>query len=80
MGCQGRNGGECRSKVIDKSTLQNGVMYYVREGYYFTERGKRDVYYDKQIGKAVTALNCVLKGLWEEVGSGGIRKKLKVNT
>jgi len=42
-----------------------------------TERGKRDVYCDKQIGKAVTALNCVLKGLWGEVGSGGIRKKLK---
>jgi len=41
------------------------------------ERGKRDVYCDKQIGKAVTALNCVLKGLWGEVGSGGIRKKLK---
>jgi len=25
----------------------------------------------------VTALNCMLKGSWEEVGSGGIRKKLK---
>jgi len=25
----------------------------------------------------VTALNCVLKGSWEEVGSEGIRKKLK---
>ena len=25
----------------------------------------------------VTALNCMLKGLWGEVGSGGIRKKLK---
>ena len=42
-----------------------------------TERGKRDVYCDKQIGKAVTALNCMLKGSWGEVGSGGIRKKLK---
>jgi len=41
------------------------------------ERGKRDVYCDKQIGKAVTALNCMLKGSWGEVGSGGIRKKLK---
>jgi len=41
------------------------------------ERGKRDVYCDKQIEKAVTALNCMLKGLWREVGSGGIRK---VNT
>jgi len=40
-------------------------------------RGKRDVYCDKQIGKAVTALNCVLKGSWGEVGSRGIRKKLK---
>jgi len=26
---------------------------------------------------AVTALNCMLKGSWGEVGSGGIRKKLK---
>jgi len=41
------------------------------------ERGKRDVYCDKQRGKAVTALNCVLKDLWGEVGSKGIRKKLK---
>jgi len=29
----------------------------------FTERGKRNVYYDKQVGKVVTVLNCVLKGL-----------------
>jgi len=41
------------------------------------ERGKRDVYCDKQVEKAVTVLNCVLKDLWEEVGSRGIRKKLK---
>jgi len=41
------------------------------------ERGKREVYYDKQVGKAVTVLNCVLKGLWGEGGSEGIRKKLK---
>jgi len=42
-----------------------------------TERGKRDVYCDKQIEKAVTALNCMLKGSWGEGGSEGIRKKLK---
>jgi len=30
---------------------------------HYVERGKRDVDCDKQIGKAVTALNCVLKGL-----------------
>jgi len=42
-----------------------------------TERGKRDVYYDKQVGKVVTVLNCMLKGSWGEGGSGGIRKKLK---
>jgi len=41
------------------------------------ERGKRDVYCDKQVEKAVTVLNCMLKGLWGEGGSGGIRKKLK---
>jgi len=41
------------------------------------ERGKRDVDCDKQIEKAVTAPNCVLKGSWGEEGSGGIRKKLK---
>jgi len=41
------------------------------------ERGKRDVDCDKQIVKAVTALNCMLKGSWEERGSGGIKKKLK---
>ena len=42
-----------------------------------SERGKKEVYCDKQVGKAVTVLNCVLKGLWGEGGSGGIRKKLK---
>jgi len=41
------------------------------------ERGKWDVDCDKQIEKAVTAPNCVLKGSWGEGGSGGIRKKLK---
>jgi len=41
------------------------------------ERGKRDVDCDKQIEKTVTASNCVLKSLWREGESGGIRKKLK---
>ena len=41
------------------------------------ERGKRDVDCDKQVEKAVTAPNCVLKGSWGEGGSGSIRKKLK---
>jgi len=44
---------------------------------FFTERGKRDVYCDKQVEKVVTALNCILKGSWGEIGSRGIRKKLK---
>jgi len=44
---------------------------------YSSERGKREVYCDKQVGKVVTVLNCVLKGLWGEGESGGIRKKLK---
>jgi len=33
------------------------------------EKGKRNVDCDKQIEKAVTAPNCVLKGLWREGGS-----------
>jgi len=41
------------------------------------ERKKRDVYCDEQVEKAVTVLNCILKSSWGEVGSGGIRKKLK---
>jgi len=41
------------------------------------ERGKWDVDCDKQIEKAVTAPNCVLKGSWGKGGSRGIRKKLK---
>ena len=41
------------------------------------KRGKRDVYCDKQVEKAVTVLNCMLKGSWGEERSGGIRKKLK---
>ena len=32
--CQGWNFREQRCRVIDKSTLRNGVMYYVREEYY----------------------------------------------
>jgi len=42
-----------------------------------TERGKREVYCDKQVGKTVTVLNCVLKGSWVEGRSRSIRKKLK---
>jgi len=41
------------------------------------ERDKRDVYCDKQVEKVVTALKFVLKDLWGEVESEGIRKKLK---
>jgi len=41
------------------------------------ERDKRDIDCDKQIEKAVTVPNCVLKSSWGERGSGGIRKKLK---
>jgi len=41
------------------------------------KRGKRDVYCDEQVEKAVTVLNCVLKGSWKEVRSRSIRKKLK---
>jgi len=41
------------------------------------ERGKRDFDCDKQVEKAVTAPNCVLKGSWGKGGSEGIRKKLK---
>ena len=48
-----------------------------KDGCQGTERGKREVYCDKQVGKAVTVLNCMLKGSWGEGGSGGIRKKLK---
>jgi len=41
------------------------------------ERGKWDVDCDKQVEKAVTVPNCVLKGSWGERESGSIRKKLK---
>jgi len=41
------------------------------------ERGKRDIYCDKQVEKVVTALNCMLKDSWGEIGSGDTRKKLK---
>ena len=41
------------------------------------ERGKREVYCDKQVGKAVTVLNCMLKGSWGEGENGSIKKKLK---
>jgi len=42
-----------------------------------SERGKIDVYCDKQVEETVTVLNCVLNSSWREVGSGSIRKKLK---
>jgi len=41
------------------------------------KRGKRAVYYDKQVEEVVAILNCVLKGSWGEEESRGIRKKLK---
>ena len=52
----------------------NPVHYHC---YSCIERGKRDVYCDKQVEEVVTVLNCMLKGSWGEKGSGGIRKKLK---
>jgi len=30
------------------------------------ERGKRDIYCDKQVEETVTVLNCMLKGSWEK--------------
>ena len=42
-----------------------------------SERGKRGFYCDKQKQVVVTVLNRVLKGLWGEEESKGIRKKLK---
>ena len=38
------------------------------------ERGKREVYCDKQVEKAVTVLNCMLKGSWGE-GRSGVSKR-----
>jgi len=35
------------------------------------ERGKRGFNHDKQVERVVTVLNHVLKGSWEEGGSGG---------
>ena len=54
------------AKNRKKLVVDNGV-----------ERGKRDVYYDKQVEEVVTVLNCMLKGSWREEGSRDIRKKLK---
>ena len=57
-------------------TKELGCNYwsiYTKSG----ERGKRDVYCDKQVGKVVIVLNCMLKGSWGEGGSGGIKNKLK---
>jgi len=33
-------------------------------GKHHVERGKRDVYCNKQVKEVVTVLNCMLKGLW----------------
>ena len=38
------------------------------------ERDKRDINCDKQIEKAVTAPNCMLKGSWGEGGSGVLER------
>jgi len=65
-------------KILREVWLDIGIeKVNMRHNSKSAERGTRDVYYDKQVEKAVTVLNCVLKSLWGEVGSGGIRKKLK---
>jgi len=53
------------------------MVLQVAQGVGNGERGKRDFDCDKQVEKAVTAPNCMLKGSWGEGGSEGIRKKLK---
>jgi len=50
---------------------------YICQEICYGERDKRDIDCDKQIEKAVTVPNCVLKGSWGEGGSRSIRKKLK---
>jgi len=37
----------------------------------------KEMFTVKQVEEVVTVLNCVLKGLWREEESRGIRKKLK---
>ena len=61
--------------ILDRA-LEVGLLFGSEFGS-CGERGKRDVDCDKQVEKAVTAPNCVLKGSWGEGGSGDIRKKLK---
>jgi len=53
------------------------ILRRLEENDLYIERDKRDVYCDKQVEAVVTVLNCMLKGLWGERESGGIRKKLK---
>ena len=74
----------CTSKALIKKSLGSLFSYLGLQSGAATrglgggaEKGKREVYCDKQVGKAVTVLNCMLKGSWEERGSEGIRKKLK---
>jgi len=64
---------------VARTTLRPLFLLHelVRKTEHNVERGKRDVYCDKQVEEAVTVLNCMLKGSWREEGSGGIRKKLK---
>jgi len=48
-------------------SLISNLLKGAKENLTVTSKGER----------AVTVLNCMLKGLWEEGESGGIRKKLK---
>ena len=50
--------------------------YFVDNTPPVAERGKRDVYCDKQVEEVVTVLNCMLKGLWGKGGSIGIVREL----
>jgi len=61
-------------------TLGNSFIdFYVvlHSNSFHIKRGKRGFNCNKQVERVMTVLNHMLKGLWREVGSGGIRKKLK---
>jgi len=55
--CQEWNGGGWRNGVIDKSTLWNGVMYYIGEEYYLAivETPKED-FSIKKVNSVTTRL------------------------
>ena len=66
-----------RDRVDKNYNVMGVIVFHGRDQAYAVKGAKGKLTVTSKQKWAVTVPNCMLKGLWGEEGSGGIRKKLK---